>query len=131
MTRDTLWKRLPVAGAVLAAGAVLFFCNPVEHRFFPPCLFHNLTGLHCPGCGATRALHQLLHGHVSAALRCNALLILSLPVLAWLAARFVRQRWRGEKDTPQWPGWWTWIFLGAMLVFVVWRNLPSGAWLAP
>lgn len=28
-----------------------------------PCLFHELTGFYCPGCGGTRALKALLGGH--------------------------------------------------------------------
>lgn len=28
-----------------------------------PCLFHELTGLYCPGCGGTRAVRALLKGH--------------------------------------------------------------------
>ena len=28
-----------------------------------PCLFHHVTGLYCPGCGGTRAVLLLLHGH--------------------------------------------------------------------
>ena len=32
-----------------------------------PCLFHQFTGLSCPGCGTQRALFALLHGHPLAA----------------------------------------------------------------
>ncbi|MCR5396128.1 MAG: DUF2752 domain-containing protein [Lachnospiraceae bacterium] len=28
-----------------------------------PCIFHAVTGLYCPGCGGTRAVLLLLHGH--------------------------------------------------------------------
>ena len=40
--------------AVLASGAVLFFFNPSQYGFYPVCLFHELTGLNCPGCGGRR-----------------------------------------------------------------------------
>ena len=33
----------------------------VEGRI--PCLFHELTGFYCPGCGGTRAVLALLAGH--------------------------------------------------------------------
>ena len=29
-----------------------------------PCLFHMVTGYYCPGCGGTRAVIALMHGHV-------------------------------------------------------------------
>lgn len=40
-----------------------------------------LTGLKCPGCGTQRAIHALLHGDVVTALRFNALLPVSIPLL--------------------------------------------------
>lgn len=32
----------------------------------PPCLFHQVSGLYCPGCGGTRAVHALLEGDLIA-----------------------------------------------------------------
>jgi hypothetical protein len=52
-------------------------------HLYPPCPFHALTGLYCPGCGSTRALHQLLHGHLAAAFGFNPLMILALPFIAY------------------------------------------------
>ena len=64
--------------AALGSGAVLFFFDPAKHGFYPICLFHSLTGWNCPGCGATRAAYQLLHGHLLRALQDNALFVLRL-----------------------------------------------------
>ncbi len=43
-----------------------------------------LTGFECPGCGSQRAIHSLLHLDIAAAFRFNALLVLSLPLVALL-----------------------------------------------
>ena len=45
-----------LTGAVIAVAAAgyLFFHNP--HQYPLPCLFHIITGLYCPGCGAGRAI---------------------------------------------------------------------------
>jgi ABC-type amino acid transport system permease subunit len=43
-----------------------------------------MTGLKCPGCGSQRAIHSLLHFDFVQAFRYNALLVLSLPLLAVL-----------------------------------------------
>jgi len=69
---------------LLASGLLLFYAfNPTEQSFFIPCPFHFLTGLHCPGCGSQRALHQLIHFNLYGAFRYNPLLVLSLPILIY------------------------------------------------
>ncbi|WP_343912964.1 DUF2752 domain-containing protein [Aquimarina litoralis] len=49
--------------------------------FFPSCIFHSLTGYHCPGCGSQRAIHDLLNGRILAALKHNLLFIILTVVL--------------------------------------------------
>ncbi|MEM6928925.1 MAG: DUF2752 domain-containing protein [Myxococcota bacterium] len=39
----------------------------------PLCLWRNVTGLPCPGCGLTRSFTFLAHGHLDAAFRMNGL----------------------------------------------------------
>lgn len=60
---------------------VLWAFDPGVASFYPRCVFHSLTGLQCPGCGATRAIHHLLHGDVAGAFRLNAMLFLFGPLL--------------------------------------------------
>ncbi len=52
----------PVA-ALLVAVALLLRFPPAQYAFYPQCPIHHSLGLLCPGCGATRALAALLHGH--------------------------------------------------------------------
>lgn len=101
-----------------AAGAfVLYRYDPTQAHFYPQCVFHALTGLQCPGCGTTRALHHLLHGDVAGAFRLNAMLfavapftIVSLrsrrfvtnPVVAWTALA-VTVTWWVVRNLPFWP----------------------------
>lgn len=117
---------------VLVAGClILFWFDPAQHRFFPFCLFHQLTGLNCPGCGGTRALHQLLHGHVIAALHLNALLVVSLPLIGWHAVRRALVHFRQPAMATPISTKWPWIFLALTVAFGVLRNLPAFVWLAP
>jgi hypothetical protein len=118
-----------VTAAVLG---VLFFFDPAHNSFYPLCAFHKITGLNCPGCGSLRTLHEMLHGHLLAALHSNALMMLTLPFVLWLTAHFLIRRWRGQTITDLViRPWWLWSFLTAAAVFAVLRNLPEFAWLSP
>jgi hypothetical protein len=106
---------MALAGGVLAAALVLLYtCNPETAKIYPPCLLHALTGLYCPGCGALRAMHHLLHGDIVGALRKNPLLVLSIPAIAFL---LLRPSW-------QYKVWVPWLVLGIFLTYGVLRNIP-------
>src|ERR1700761_8906128 len=90
----TLFAMVVLCVAAAGMAAVVYFFNPSSHGFYPVCRFHQLTGLNCPGCGATRALYALLHGDVLLALRDNAL-VLVLGAVA--AGRGLWWRWRLER----------------------------------
>ncbi len=116
---------------VLGAGVVLFCFDPAKVRLFPACFFHLTTGWHCPGCGGTRAMHQLLHGNLQAAFHLNALLVLSLPLMGWQLTAVVAGRFRQAPGVPSLSAQWLWLFLALAVAFGVLRNLPAFAWLAP
>ena len=122
-----------IAAGVLAAAAcaVLFLFNPSHYGFYPVCLFYKTSGLLCPGCGSLRAMHQLLHGRVVAAIHCNALFVACLPFAAWLAIRFVARKMKNQPATLTVPPAWLWSFLAVAVVFTILRNLPAFSWLAP
>ena len=126
MHRD---RAMAVALAGLVAAivlAVLYQRGPDGVAWFPACSFHRLTGLHCPGCGMTRAVHATLHGRIGEAFRFNPLGMILVPVLLiWLGLRI--PGWiRGAPPEPGAKpaailGWWA---LGLVLVFWVARNIP-------
>lgn len=96
----------------IGALAFLYAYDPRRIAFFPKCPFLALTGLQCPGCGTTRALHAALHGRLLEAVRFNPILVVAVPFVVALACR------------PQWAmrpvvGW---AFLAAVLVWWLLRN---------
>ena len=120
-----------VAALAFASAAVVFVFNPATHAFYPVCQFHRLTGLECPGCGATRAAYALLHGNFSAALRDNALFVLTLGALAARGIWFGWKKFCGRANGEFFPVKFLWLFLAVAIVFTVLRNLPGFAFLAP
>ena len=69
-----------------AACIVLLLVPPgsPHAKWLPRCMFHQMTGLYCPGCGATRALSAMLHGDVLASLHNNLLLFPLLALIVFL-----------------------------------------------
>jgi hypothetical protein len=114
---------LAIFCALPMAVVVLYSFSPEEYEFYPKCFFYVVTGLHCPGCGATRALFALLHGEWEQAMAYNALFVLLLPWLGWLGVRatanlvfgvpFRRGRWADR------------VFVGAAIAFVVFGVLRN------
>jgi hypothetical protein len=113
--------------ALLAAvaGLMLFCFDPRQYHFYPVCFFHQTTGLLCPGCGALRATHQLLHGHLAAAFRFNPVLVVSLPMLLWCGVSFARQKASRRPFSLGLRPVWLWLILAVVLVVSVLRNLPG------
>ena len=95
-------------------------------RWLPGCLFHRLTGLHCPGCGMTRASHALLHGHLAAAFRFNPLGMILLP-MALVGVGFDLLAWVRGKPlalAPRIGGRWAWLVVFLIFGFWILRNIP-------
>jgi hypothetical protein len=115
---------LLIGSAIVLLGLLWWFDPAKAH--LPMCTFHVLTGLDCPGCGATRATHELLHGRLLAAWRYNALWVLMLPVVVYSAVSELRAlagRRALPGDLPRQPWFWVAVVAAAMAFFVV-RNLP-------
>jgi uncharacterized protein DUF2752 len=99
---DVLRAAVPLA--VIAFATAMLLCLPPEQyaQFYPQCPIYSFLHLQCPGCGTTRALAALLHGHVFEALRFNALTTLLTPPAAIYAALcYVRFLQRKPLSLPQ------------------------------
>lgn len=114
--------------AALAAGGIGFvvlrtFDPNAAGSLFPPCVFHSMTGLFCPGCGITRMLHALVHGDLRGAFAMNAMVLLMLPVLATMLVNEARSR-RMVPGAAARLMYSPWAWLGVVVAFGVLRNLP-------
>lgn len=114
------------AAAGLVAGiAILAAVPPTEDSYYPRCQLHSATGLHCPGCGTTRAIHAFFNGRFEQALAYNAIAIVVLPILAWSLLKSLWYWYRnvrvaGSRSSPVWP----WVIAVLLIGYGVARNLP-------
>ena len=119
------WKFVALALAAAPCVVLLLVRNPEDSGLFPPCPFRALTGYHCPGCGTLRALHQLLNGHLLAAIDYNPMTVFFLPFVIYAFSAAVSAEIRGPKLPNVFiPAGWIWTLLVAVIAFGVLRNLP-------
>ena len=97
LDHEALWL-----GVSLAALAGAWFWTRLGLAT-PLCVFHEVTGWACPGCGATRCVRAVFHGEMRTAFLVNPLMgaaligivIFDLYAATVLALRL--PRWRPEK----------------------------------
>jgi hypothetical protein len=109
----------------LGIAFILYRRDPAIPGFYPPCPFHWLTGLHCPGCGSLRCLHALLHGQLVQALAWNPLTVCCLPfLLIWTPSETKRLLTGTPLIRKRTPGWVVMTLFWMVVVFWILRNLP-------
>lgn len=133
--RRPLWALAP-HGAVLAAvaaGSVLVaLVDPNEPGHYPTCPFLAMTGYYCPGCGGTRLVNALTHGHVGTAFGFNPLVFLLLPVFGYLYVRWTVLTVQGRPmGSALLRPAVVYAFVGLLAAYWIVRNLPFAHALAP
>lgn len=96
-----------------------------EGTVFAVCPFHYITGLHCPGCGSQRAVHDILHIRILEALKHNALLILVVTIIgsklyAWGTKKYLPTYYYDLNG----KSWFTYTVVIFVLGFWILRNIP-------
>ena len=101
LDHEALWLGVSLAALVFAwAWVRLGLASPV-------CIFHEVTGWACPGCGATRCVRYALRGAFHAAFLVNPLVFVTLAgivvfdLYAATVLAFRLPRWRPAK-MPVW-----------------------------
>ena len=119
------WRFVMLGLAMLPCLALLYVRNPEEPGFYPPCPFYSLTGLHCPGCGTLRGIHQLLRGDIPAAFGFNLFSMLMLPIIGYaFVSALLSATWDRRLPTVLVHPALIWGLLGAVLAFWALRNVP-------
>lgn len=118
---------LAIGGVVAAATLALRLRDPHVSGAWGGCPTKLLTDLDCPLCGSLRAVNDLTHLDVGAALSSNLLLVLAVPAILFFWGRRLVACWRGgEAVRPLAIPSWVWVAgLVVLTVFTVVRNLPG------
>ena len=109
------------AGLLLLGGLYSFLAY---HGLGLPCLFYQITGLMCPGCGNSRAALALLRLDFAAAWGYNPLFALEGFYLIWVYAHCCKSYLKGKRFSysPPWPVLDT-LILAAIVIWGIARNL--------
>lgn len=115
-----------VAAIALAAAAVAVYRLDPGATAVVLCPYRALSGLACPGCGLTRAVHFLLHADPWTALAYNPLAFVAAPAMcAFVGAPSLLGHVRGQQGRTA-IGW---AMLALTLAFWFWRNTAAYPWL--
>ena len=99
--------------------------NPEEESFFIPCMFHKITGLKCPGCGMTRAMHYLVNGNIKKAVWYNLMIIPGAFVLIYSSYRYIKYLVKNEEIVNTPLEIILKIFLAILILFMIVRNITT------
>ena len=127
ISSSTTERGLAAAGTVAAISALVCIKlgNPTTSTYFPQCPFNALTGLNCPGCGLTRAMHGLLNGDILTALDFNVLIVFIAPLPFYALLMLVSVALRGRSlPFPKVSNSAIWTISAILVAFGILRNLP-------
>lgn len=89
-----------------------------------PCIFHELTGFYCPGCGGTRAFLALITGHPIISFLYNPAVIYAAGVLIFYAVwGILYAAGKGAFKRPKFYLAFVWIFIAILIANCTVRNL--------
>lgn len=128
------WRLLMAFGIAFSL-AILYNFDPASTTgIYPPSLVRKFTGFYCPGCGATRAMHQFLHGNWQTALSLNLLMVAFLIyIIYWSIALPVRIYLKIDLPTIILKTNAIKAIALIVILFGILRNIPifPFSWLAP
>jgi len=127
-----LARPLAALTAVALPTAYLALVDPNTPGHFPVCPVLQATGWWCPGCGGLRCVHALTRGDLTTAGHDNLLVLILAIVLGVFWLRWAWAALTGGAAPTVRFGWRQTLLLIVVLgLFMVFRNLPMGAGLAP
>jgi len=125
-------KRIVIGvGTLLCIALTLYYILVIKTGI--PCLFHELTGWYCPGCGTCRAVRAFVHGEFREMFSYNILtIVLGIPCVFIFIHEYLRLVFPSLSLRPVYiPQWLAALVTAAVVLFRTLRNIPAFSFLAP
>ena len=111
---------------IIGALSAIAVRDPRTYGLGPLCPSLRLFGIYCPGCGSTRATHDLMHGEVARAFRCNPLMVLiGAPLLVYVTCSLGCAALTGRRPRGSATAWLGYAITALLIAWCVARNLPG------
>lgn len=121
--RKRLNNLLTRCAIVLLAG-LLYYAFICITGIKIPCLFYEITGLNCPGCGVTRMAVALLRFDIVEAFKYQPVIFCSiLPLSICFGVHALRYVKEGKVPFYKWQNVLMWFVIVALLLFCIYRNV--------
>lgn len=130
MSKKLIIFSLSIVSCAAIGILALFLYNKFGVGF--PCVFHEITGLYCAGCGMTRAVNALSKFEFYQAFRYNLFVVFALPFIAiyFLVEGYYWVLNRQNRFDSFFRVTAVVVLVG-LLAYGVLRNIPEFSWLAP
>ena len=114
---------------ILLFSLITFLYLNYNFSFFIPCIFHELTGFLCPGCGITRMFISIIILDFYQAFRYNPLVFVLLPFFL-IYGTIYYINWIQDKKFHINKKIWYFLLIIA-IIFMILRNIPMFDYLKP
>lgn len=101
----------------------------------PPCIFHEFTGLYCPGCGGTRAIVLLSQGHFVKSFLMHPLVVYFAVLYAWfMITTTIECASKGRRKIGlRYHQWYVWVGVTLLALHFITKNgailLGDSSWM--
>lgn len=119
-----------IAGICLA---VIIFIYFLFHRmtgfrlekYLSPCMFHEMTGYYCPGCGITRAVYAFFEGNLLQCFRYHPFVLYAAVFGGWfLISQTIERLSKGKiAIAMRYRDCYLWIALAILMVNFLVKNI--------
>ncbi len=120
---DAVQKKILIIYSVILGAGLLYAFLILHTPFRIPCLFREVTGFQCPGCGTSRMALALMRFDIPAAFSYNPVAFFSFPAWFLISVGAFAGRPKALRESKNLLRI-LYINIAVYMVFAVLRNLP-------